>query len=45
MTPRELAHAITAVRGVAAPPLDRGGLDELMRKFPDRGEDGHERHQ
>lgn len=45
MTPRELAHAITAVRGVAAPPLERGGLDDLMRRFPDREEDGHERHQ
>ena len=35
MTPRELAHAIVAVRGHSIAPLDRGGLDELMQRFPD----------
>ncbi|HEY0330224.1 MAG TPA: rcc01693 family protein [Rhodopseudomonas sp.] len=35
MTPRELAQAIVAVRGVVAAPLDRAGLDELLRRFPD----------
>ena len=35
MTPRELAHAVIAVRGHAMP-LDRGGLDDLMKEFPDR---------
>jgi uncharacterized phage protein (TIGR02216 family) len=36
MTPRELACAITAVRGVApAPPLTRGALSDLMTRFPD----------
>ena len=34
MTPRELAHAIEAVRGRSAP-LDRAGLNELMKRFPD----------
>jgi uncharacterized phage protein (TIGR02216 family) len=38
MTPRELASAVVAVRGRAAPPLDRGALDELMRRYPDRKE-------
>jgi uncharacterized phage protein (TIGR02216 family) len=38
MTPRELAHAIVAVRGVAVMPIDRGGLDTLMRRFPDGGD-------
>lgn len=36
MTPRELAHAIRAVRGPVTPPLDRGGLDALMTRFPDQ---------
>jgi uncharacterized phage protein (TIGR02216 family) len=40
MTPRELAQAIIAVRGAAALPMDRGGLDALMQRFPDGG--GHE---
>jgi len=35
MTPRELAHAIAAVRGTQHEPMDRGSLDELMRAFPD----------
>lgn len=34
MTPRELAYAIEAVRGRAAP-LDRGRLADLMKRFPD----------
>ena len=37
MTPRELAQAVIAVRG-AATPLDRGGLDALMQRFPDGGD-------
>ena len=40
MTPRELAHAIAAVRGRAPAPLARGELDELMRRFPDGAQDG-----
>jgi uncharacterized phage protein (TIGR02216 family) len=35
MAPRELSQAIIAVRGVAATPMDRGGLDALMQRFPD----------
>lgn len=35
MTPRELAHAIAAVRGTAVPALDRSGLDALLQRFPD----------
>ncbi|HVV42909.1 MAG TPA: rcc01693 family protein [Nitrobacter sp.] len=35
MTPRELAHAIHAVRGPAVVPLARGDLDGLMTRFPD----------
>lgn len=34
MTPRELAFAIEAVRGTGVP-LDRGGLADLMKRFPD----------
>ncbi len=34
MTPRELAYAIQAVSGRGAP-LDRGGLADLMKRFPD----------
>lgn len=37
MTPRELAHAIRAVRGPAAAPLARDELDALMARFPDSG--------
>jgi uncharacterized phage protein (TIGR02216 family) len=36
MTPRELAHAIVAVRGHTPMPIDRTGLDDLMRRFPDK---------
>ncbi len=35
MTPRELAHAIVAVRGRNVAPIDRSGLDDLMQRFPD----------
>jgi len=35
MTPRELAAAIEAVRGRAAPPLARAAFDDLMRRYPD----------
>ena len=35
MTPRELAAAIEAVRGPVTPHLDRAGLQDLMRRFPD----------
>ena len=43
MTPRELAHAIVAVRGRTPPPVDRAGLDDLMQRFPDTtmGETSH----
>jgi uncharacterized phage protein (TIGR02216 family) len=34
MTPRELAYAIDAVHGRNAP-LDRAGLDQLMKRYPD----------
>jgi uncharacterized phage protein (TIGR02216 family) len=34
MTPRELAYAIEAVTGCAAP-LDRGSLNDLMKRYPD----------
>jgi uncharacterized phage protein (TIGR02216 family) len=37
MTPRELAAAVLALRGGAAP-LDRGAFDQLMQRFPDRQE-------
>jgi len=39
MTPRELAFAIAAIRGPVTAPLDRGGLDDLMRQFPDRAKE------
>jgi uncharacterized phage protein (TIGR02216 family) len=35
MTPRELAHAIRAVRGPMVPPLKRPDFDALLRAFPD----------
>jgi uncharacterized phage protein (TIGR02216 family) len=35
MTPRELAHAITATRGSIPAPIERGDFDALMKKFPD----------
>ncbi len=36
MTPRELAHAIVAVRGSRQDPIDRTAFDELMVRFPDK---------
>lgn len=35
MTPRELSHAIRAVRGTQAAPMARDELNALMRAFPD----------
>jgi uncharacterized phage protein (TIGR02216 family) len=36
MTPRELAHAVRARKGgLAAPPIARAALTELMMRFPD----------
>lgn len=35
MTPRELAHAIRAVRGAMPSPLKRAEFDALLRRFPD----------
>lgn len=35
MTPRELAHAVTALRGPAVAPLQRSTLAELMTRYPD----------
>lgn len=37
MTPRELAQAVIGVRGQAVTPIDRGGLEQLMQRFPDPG--------
>lgn len=34
MTPRELAYAIEAATG-RTPPLDRGTLGDLMKRYPD----------
>lgn len=34
MTPRELGYAIEAVAG-RSPPLDRGTLAQLMKRYPD----------
>ena len=34
MTPRELAYAIEAATGHRAP-LDRAGLQQLMKRYPD----------
>ena len=42
MTPRELAQAVIAVRGVAATPLDRGGLEQWMQRVPDQEGAAHE---
>ena len=36
MTPRELAHAITAVRGRAPAAIGRTEFDALMKAFPDQ---------
>jgi uncharacterized phage protein (TIGR02216 family) len=38
MTPRELASALIGARGGVVTPLDRGGLSELMRRYPDHKE-------
>jgi len=35
MTPRELAHAIRAVRGAMPLPPSRTEFDALLRRFPD----------
>ena len=40
MTPRELSHAIRAVRGVQISPLARDEFDALMRAHPDGEPDG-----
>ena len=39
MTPRELAHAIRAVRGNVMTPMPREDFDALMRAFPDKETD------
>ena len=36
LTPRELAHAIVAVRGHATTPMARDEFDALMQRFPDQ---------
>ena len=41
MTPRELAHALSAVRGHAPSAIDRDRFDRLMKQFPDAQETGH----
>ncbi len=35
MTPRELAHAVIAMRGRMPSPIERGDFDALMQAFPD----------
>ncbi len=35
MTPRELAHALNAVSGPSAQPMDRTAFCDLMQRFPD----------
>ena len=35
MSPRELAAAWGAIMGERTGPLDRGGLETLMERFPD----------
>jgi uncharacterized phage protein (TIGR02216 family) len=40
MTPRELACAVTAVRGPTREPMDRGSFDALMQAFPDNPSGG-----
>jgi uncharacterized phage protein (TIGR02216 family) len=37
MTPRELAHAIRAVRGATPSSPTRAEFDALLRRFPDAG--------
>ena len=39
MTPRELAAAMNAVFGAAAPVCDRSALQDLMNRFPDENHD------
>lgn len=39
MTPRELAHAVRAVRGPITTPLARKDFDALLRAFPDQETD------
>ena len=39
MTPRELAHAVRAVRGPTTAPLARTDFDALLRAFPDQETD------
>ena len=39
MTPRELAHAVRAVRGPTIAPLARTDFDALLRAFPDQETD------
>lgn len=36
MTPREIAAAMEGVAGIRATPPDRGTLDTLMTRYPDR---------
>jgi len=38
MTPRELAGALKPLAARAGAPTSRGGLDDLMRRFPDGDE-------
>jgi len=40
MTPRELAHAVRALRGDAALPITRPELDALAALFPDQPQPG-----
>jgi uncharacterized phage protein (TIGR02216 family) len=35
MTLRELSAAAEGVNGVRAPPMARGALEQLMKRFPD----------
>ena len=41
MTPRELAHAIRAVREQSPESIARDALNDLMTQFPDRRRDHH----
>lgn len=36
MTPRELAHAIHAVRGHSPEPIARTAMSDLMMRYPDK---------
>ena len=42
MTPRELASAITAVRGRAPVGIARADFDALMKAFPDKRDTSHD---